>query len=183
MDENGFTLRQASEILGISMSTLRRKVKNNEIEAYLVDSPYGQQYIIPAREIDQAQMITDVVRVDRPVPIEKLAEAIQTALVARDKDLIDNLLEIQEWTRESSSKLDKQTEEIVLLREEARESSNKIDIQTNEIHFIREELSTREKSQAEEIQLLRQEISELRDAIKQSQTKRSWLGNLFKRGD
>lgn len=176
MDENGFTLRQASELLGISMSTLRRKIKNHEIDAYLVDSPYGQQYMIPAREIDQAQMITDVVKVNRPVPMEKLAEAIQTALATRDQTLMDNLQTIKEWT-------DKQAGEIDLLRAETRESSNKIDLQNRELHFLREENTTREKNQTEEIQLLKEEMIRLRETIEQGQKKGSWLSNLFKKGD
>jgi len=195
MAKDYYLLKEYIEIMGISESTARRKIKKGELEAELVTgSPYGQEYRIPISEVERAQLITDVVKVDRPVPMDKLAEAMERALEARDKRLMDNLLEIQEWTRESTTRLDSQAGEIEGLRLEAKEALDLVAGQKEQIELLHEltrETSSRANSQteetlvkidnqAEEIKNLREELARLREVIEQSRKKGSWLSNLFR---
>jgi len=43
---NGYTLREASQALGVSMVTVRRYIKSGKLKARLVPSKFGDSYII-----------------------------------------------------------------------------------------------------------------------------------------
>jgi transposase len=42
----GYTLRQASQALGVSMVTIRRYIKSGKLQAKLVPGKFGESYII-----------------------------------------------------------------------------------------------------------------------------------------
>ena len=48
------TIKEAAEMLGVSDKTVRRRIKKGELPAQLVDSPYGEQYMIPADAVEAA---------------------------------------------------------------------------------------------------------------------------------
>ena len=43
---NGYTLREASQALGVSIVTVRRYIKSGKLKARLVPSKFGESYII-----------------------------------------------------------------------------------------------------------------------------------------
>ncbi|RDV80419.1 helix-turn-helix domain-containing protein [Ammonifex thiophilus] len=47
------SLKEAAEVLGISLSTARRWVKTGRLNATLREGPYGPEYVIPWEEIER----------------------------------------------------------------------------------------------------------------------------------
>ena len=85
----------------------------------MAPSPYGDQYLIPPEEIDTAQAITDVVLVNRPLSVEKLAGSFMEALETRDGALMARLDEVEGLAREASSlPVSALRDDIGLLRED-----------------------------------------------------------------
>ncbi|MFW6009400.1 MAG: helix-turn-helix domain-containing protein [archaeon] len=110
-----YTIKEAASILNVSESTIRRKIKNNELTAEKKEGPYGSTYYIPTEVIDSktAQHIVEVIKTNKPIDIDKLQKVILEELEIRNKQLIDN---IEEKAREREKKLfeaiEKQTEEL-----------------------------------------------------------------------
>lgn len=50
-----------------------RRIKAGDLEASLVDGPYGQEYRIPLAAIQTTQTITDVIALNRQTDVNTLA--------------------------------------------------------------------------------------------------------------
>jgi excisionase family DNA binding protein len=119
-----YTIKEAAEKLGVSEATVRRRIKKGEMRVEMQDSPYGQQYMIPETEVNTTQVINNVVRVDRPIPLEKLVASFQQALEAHDQNLAQRM---EDMTRGKSDAMEKEIElmrnEMKLLRESMERTS------------------------------------------------------------
>jgi excisionase family DNA binding protein len=119
-----YTIKEAAQKLGVSEATVRRRIKKGEMRVELRDSPYGQQYIIPETEVNTTQVINNVVRVDRPIPLEKLVASFQQALQAHDHSLTQRLEEISQGKNEATAReIAALHNEMRLLRETLAKSS------------------------------------------------------------
>ncbi len=100
------TLQQAAEQLGVSTQTVRRWVKAGKLPAAIVDSPYGPAYQIPDSALNTAQLITDVVRVDRPNDPALLgamiAQAVAAAVHAELAPVLAELAELRRMVAQSA---------------------------------------------------------------------------------
>jgi excisionase family DNA binding protein len=82
------SIKQAAELLGVSVDTVRRRIKNGSLKAELMDGPHGKYYGIRASEINVAKEIKDVITVNRSVtlqePINDRNETLEVRLSERD---------------------------------------------------------------------------------------------------
>lgn len=85
------TVAEAAAQLGVSEKTIRRYVKAGKLPATMVDGPYGPQWTIPDAAITTAQVVTDVIAVERPADPRLLGLAIAEAQVAQHRALVDAL--------------------------------------------------------------------------------------------
>lgn len=85
------TLQEAAQQLGISPRTARRWIREGRLEAEMRQGPYGPQYFIASSQIQTAQQITDVVRVERQVDMTTLAKALSSYLEEREDALAQAL--------------------------------------------------------------------------------------------
>jgi excisionase family DNA binding protein len=83
------TLKQAAAQLGISPRTARRWIREGKLAGELMPGPYGEQYMVPAGQINTAQEITDVVKVDRQADMTTLAAVLERHLANRDDGIAD----------------------------------------------------------------------------------------------
>jgi len=68
---DGYTLREASEALGVSMVTVRRYIKSGKLKARLVPSKFGPSYII-----DDLPLLTKPLS-DNPISTQPLINRIE----------------------------------------------------------------------------------------------------------
>lgn len=109
--DEGLTIKQAAEQLGISPRTARRWIADGRLQAEKVPGPYGPEWRIPAAAVNTAQQVIDVVKVERPNDPEALALALAQALQERDKKLFEAIFDefnqrfdaLQEQLREQAA--------------------------------------------------------------------------------
>ena len=125
------TIREAAEILELSPSTVRKRIKRGDIEAEKKPSKYGETYYIPSEEIDRAFREKDVLEFENRLPVEKeevineLAEALESRNKQLMEDVVENIgksIEAQNEQLESQQKqIEKQQEAIEELTEQVKE--------------------------------------------------------------
>ena len=126
-----YTIKEAAEILEISTSTVRRRIKSGELEAELKESPYGEQYFIPDSELDQAVMdkeVTDIKKLKKPVAKEEIIKAIKEAQANREQELlnkVNNTIENREERLKQA--ISARDEKIDQLQESIEELHEKMD--------------------------------------------------------
>ena len=81
------TIKEAAKRLGVSDKTVRRRIKKGELPAQLVDSPYGEQYMIPADAVEAASQTIAVATVEKQPDPRTIAMAIGQALDQRDAEI------------------------------------------------------------------------------------------------
>jgi len=84
---NLMTLDETAQSLGVTKTTIRRRIKRGELHAIKKLGPYGEQYFIPRNEISTVQAVTDIVPVTRQVNLSTLGEIIEQAIVAANESL------------------------------------------------------------------------------------------------
>jgi len=119
-----YTIKQASEILEVSTSTIRRRIKSGEYVAEKKNSPYGEQYFIPAKEIDQAVMENESVnisQINKPVDKDEFVNALIEATEDKYRALFERVAE------RITKKIDEQNEVIEDYKEEIKGLRTKSD--------------------------------------------------------
>lgn len=113
-----YTIKQAAEILEVSTSTIRRRIKSGEYAAEKKNSPYGEQYFIPAKEIDQAVMENESVnisQVNKPVDKEEFVNALIEATEDKYRALFEGA------AKNIVDKIEQQNEQLESYKEELDE--------------------------------------------------------------
>lgn len=127
-----YTIKEVAEMLEVSSSTVRRRIKEGQIEANKKKSRYGQTYYIPASEIDKAIMQEDVLEFKNSVTVSKqeiikeLVEAINSQNKNMIKEAMSNItqkIESQnEQIQEQNEAINKLSEKVNKLQEEQNKS-------------------------------------------------------------
>lgn len=124
-DKKEYTIKEVAEILDISKSTVRRRIKDNELKATKRKTRYGQQYFIPASEINQAireRSIVNIKEVNKPISQEDLMNELVEAVNSQNKELIgkvmENINQVQEQNTYLKQQIYKLTEEVKKLKKE-----------------------------------------------------------------
>ena len=116
-----YTIKEAAEILEVSTSTVRRRIKSGKIEAELKASPYGEQYYIPKNELNQAvkdKEVVDVKDVSKPIDKEQFLNELTDAVNA---NLSGDMEKVEDNIKESMKRQNEQ------LQEEIQALSEKVD--------------------------------------------------------
>lgn len=90
------TLDEAAQLLGKSVQTIRRMIKQKKIKAEMHESQYGKRYMIPTTEINQAVQTIDVANLSHPITPEAFAFEVIRQLREENKDLREAVLKLQE---------------------------------------------------------------------------------------
>ena len=78
--EKGLTIEQASELLGVSKDTIRRRIRKGELNAIKRVGPYGDQFFIDESELDIATEIKEVIPIVRNLSIQDFSRTLELAL-------------------------------------------------------------------------------------------------------
>jgi alcohol dehydrogenase class IV len=101
----------------VSTLTIRRRIKAGELEASLVDGPYGQEYRIPLESIQTAQTVTDVIAFNRQTDVNTLALAIARAIGETQQATRAELEALRQQIRVLTETVDKQTQSLEASRQ------------------------------------------------------------------
>lgn len=82
MGSNMMTIGQVAKLLEVSKDTVRRRIKAGELIAEKQEGPYGEQYMLPEEQFDQARMIHEVVPVTRSVNVAELQTLMSSSVSA-----------------------------------------------------------------------------------------------------
>lgn len=107
-----YTIKEVSELLGVTTKTIRNRIERKEIPAKFHDVGKGQsQYLIPKSAIDIPSTATDVVPFSRQVSAPALVTEIIKHLQEENKTLKGQLSEIQETQKKILLMLEEQKRE------------------------------------------------------------------------
>jgi excisionase family DNA binding protein len=89
------TLDDVAHSLGVTKTTIRRRIKRGELHAVKKMGSYGDQYFVSRNEISTVQEVTNVVPVTRQVNLMALSAVIEQAIATANeplkKELIDRI--------------------------------------------------------------------------------------------
>ena len=125
MAKKEYTIKQASEALDVSPTTVRRRIKSGKINAEKRTTEYGPTYFIPAEEIDQAIMEKDVVEVTQPVDVEDLEDTLLKAIDRKNKAVAEEVMDKVENNFKRQNKA-------------IKDLTNKVDELNNEIKQLKD---------------------------------------------
>lgn len=125
-DKDMLTLKQASKYTGYSVSYIRKKILNGELEGEKRSFKYGRKWVISKENLDRmvkhARSVQDVVEVSEPMNKNELIQAIRevagtggnlpTEMKDTLKDLKEEQQEIKEQQKQLNEKYDKLLQEI-----------------------------------------------------------------------
>jgi len=112
------TIKEAAEMLGVSDKTVRRRIKKGELPAELVDSPYGEQYMIPADAVEAASQTLTVATVEKQPDPMTIALAIGQALDKRDAEIKAEIQSLREEIRQRDDQIAATLEKLERYEEE-----------------------------------------------------------------
>ena len=78
--EKGLTIEQASELLGVSKDTIRRRIRKGELNAIKRVGPYGDQFFIDESELDIATEIKEVIPIVRNLSLQDFSRTMENVL-------------------------------------------------------------------------------------------------------
>ncbi|MGH2443394.1 MAG: helix-turn-helix domain-containing protein [Chloroflexota bacterium] len=84
MTDEWFSLDKAAKHFGVSTRTLRRWIHAGKLQAELRPGPYGQQYVVPLKQLGAVQLVRDVERVERGREAEAIPRMVEDHLRQRD---------------------------------------------------------------------------------------------------
>ena len=113
MGSNMMTIGQVAKLLEVSKDTVRRRIKAGELIAEKQEGPYGEQYMLPEEQFDQARIIHEVIPVTRSVTVSELQALMGQSLTAAVSKTI------QEETQGLRSQIDSLKEQL-----EAQQEAN-----------------------------------------------------------
>ena len=91
-EKREYTIKEAAELLDVSTSTVRRRIKEKEIKAEKKSAPYGKQYFIPASEIDVAAAENEIIelrKVNKNIQVDDLVDKILEESEKKNREIVD----------------------------------------------------------------------------------------------
>lgn len=107
------TIKEAAEALGVSVDTVRRRIKDNKVKAWKIEGTYGPQWVIDSDSLADYQQVVDVVPVKYNMDPSKLIDSIrQTVEEAAAEGTKKGILEAMQENKQDYDKLQIQIEEL-----------------------------------------------------------------------
>lgn len=101
-EEKKLTIREAARAMGVSMATIRRKIKAGEIPAKLGPGPYGETYYIRESDLAKATAIIEVVPVRKELDAKDVHDIFQSIV----QPLINEITEQRRIIEQQNRKIE-----------------------------------------------------------------------------
>jgi excisionase family DNA binding protein len=106
MSDDWFTLDTAARHLGVSTRTLRRWIHAGKLHAELRPGPYGQQYVVPLKQLGAVQLVRDVERVERGREAAAIPQLVDDHLRRRDDEVLAGVDALREEVRRAMERIE-----------------------------------------------------------------------------
>jgi excisionase family DNA binding protein len=106
MRDEWFTLDKAAKHLGVSTRTLRRWIHAGKLQAELRPGPYGQQYLVPLKQLGAVQLVRDVERLERGREAGAIPQMVEDHLRQRDDDVLAQVDALREEVRRAVERIE-----------------------------------------------------------------------------
>jgi excisionase family DNA binding protein len=106
MRDEWFSLDKAAKHLGVSTRTLRRWIHAGKLQAELRPGPYGQQYLVPLKQLGAVQLVRDVERVERGREAAAIPQMVEDHLRERDDDVRAEMALLREEVRRAVERIE-----------------------------------------------------------------------------
>jgi excisionase family DNA binding protein len=106
MGDEWFTLDKAAKHLGVSTRTLRRWIHAGKLQAELRPGPYGQQYLVPLKQLGAVQLVRDVERLERGREAGAIPQMVEDHLRQRDDDVLAQVDALREEVRRAVERIE-----------------------------------------------------------------------------
>ena len=126
-----YTIKEAAELLDLSTSTIRRRIKSDKIKAEKKETKFGPKYFIPAEEINIAtteENVVDVKNINHPVPAEEFKNSIIKAVQKNNIQVLDKKInDFKEGLEQSIERQNRRLmDEVTTNMENIIEQQNKV---------------------------------------------------------
>jgi excisionase family DNA binding protein len=106
MRDEWFSLDKAAKHLGVSTRTLRRWIHAGKLQAELRPGPYGQQYLVPLKQLGAVQLVRDVERVERGREAAAIPQMVEDHLREREDDVRAEMALLREEVRRAVERIE-----------------------------------------------------------------------------
>jgi excisionase family DNA binding protein len=106
MGDEWFTLDKAAKHLGVSTRTLRRWIHAGKLQAELRPGPYGQQYLVPLKQLGAVRLVHDVERMERGREAEVIPQLVEEHLRQRDDAVRAEMDQLREEVRRAVERIE-----------------------------------------------------------------------------
>jgi excisionase family DNA binding protein len=106
MKDEWFTLDKAAKHLGVSTRTLRRWIHAGKLQAELRPGPYGQQYLVPLKQLGAVEFVREVEHVRRGHEADAIPQMVEDHLRARDDGVRAELELLREDVRRAVERIE-----------------------------------------------------------------------------
>lgn len=155
---------EAAKQLGLSESTLRRRIKDGAIRAEKRNGPYGPQWFVDPAAIRTAQEITDVVPVNRTHDLAALAHVVAEYLAKQNSELVTRLDTLSTAVEALSAKVD---EALAKAETAAQPLLDELDQLKMELAATKEAVNSQGQSVTSELEVLRAKQDQAEERARQ----------------
>ncbi len=106
MTDEWFSLDKAAKHLGVSTRTLRRWIHAGKLQAELRPGPYGQQYLVPLKQLGAVQLASDVDRAERGREAAAIPQMVEDHLRQRDDAVLAELAQLRQEVRSAVERIE-----------------------------------------------------------------------------
>lgn len=100
------TLKEAAEALGVSVDTVRRRIKSGQIPAEKVEGPHGLQWIIRANDLTASAEIIEVVPVKTELQGTELVALIREAVKEGQREQAEEVRQLRKEVTQLNERIE-----------------------------------------------------------------------------
>ncbi|CUH96597.1 hypothetical protein P22_2687 [Propionispora sp. 2/2-37] len=103
MENQEYTLKEASKLLNLSIQTIKRRIERGEIQARKENTESGERWLIPSSQFLSGESVKENLPASKLISIQELQQAFSMVAAAQTQ-------EIKEYISQLEGKLDRQSQ-------------------------------------------------------------------------
>jgi len=129
-----YSIKEAAELLDVSTSTVRRRIRNGKIKAEKRETTYGEKYFIPRDQFDKVATmeneVIEVKEVESKVSIQEfkneLLKSLEGLINEEKEEIIESVNEVGSTLEEQQKVIKEQQETLNEFKEELEKKEERL---------------------------------------------------------